>query len=257
MGLFDRKICSICGEKIGLIGGALGIRKLEDGNLCKDCQNKLSPFFSDKKHSTVEEIKEQLAYREENKKDVAAFHTTRTIGAGHRKIYLDEDAKKMMITSSSNVIAANPDVISFSQVTGVVFSVDESHTEEKKDGPEGKKVSYEPPHYVYSYDFDAVFSINHPYFSSVKVQLNGNDVSFKTIGGAPNPLVIKMNAAYQQYMAMGEELKKLFDAEYAATREERAAEKKPKTAVNCPSCGATTIPDAHGCCEYCGSALEK
>ena len=23
----------------------------------------------------------------------------------------------------------------------------------------------------------------------------------------------------------------------------------------CPSCGATTIPDAKGCCEYCGGAL--
>ena len=33
MGLFDKKYCDICGEKIGLLGN----RKLEDGNLCKDC----------------------------------------------------------------------------------------------------------------------------------------------------------------------------------------------------------------------------
>ena len=32
MGLFDKKICDICGEKIGLLGN----RKLDDGNLCKD-----------------------------------------------------------------------------------------------------------------------------------------------------------------------------------------------------------------------------
>lgn len=31
MGLFDKKYCDICGEKIGLLGN----RKLEDGNLCK------------------------------------------------------------------------------------------------------------------------------------------------------------------------------------------------------------------------------
>ncbi len=31
MGLFDKKYCSICGEKIGFLGN----RKLEDGNLCK------------------------------------------------------------------------------------------------------------------------------------------------------------------------------------------------------------------------------
>ena len=30
MGLFDKKYCDICGEKIGLLGN----RKLEDGNLC-------------------------------------------------------------------------------------------------------------------------------------------------------------------------------------------------------------------------------
>ena len=33
MGLFDKKVCDICGEKIGLLGN----RKLDDGNLCKDC----------------------------------------------------------------------------------------------------------------------------------------------------------------------------------------------------------------------------
>ncbi len=50
MGLFDKKYCDICGEKIGLLGN----RKLEDGNLCKDCAKKLSPWFSDRRRSTVE-----------------------------------------------------------------------------------------------------------------------------------------------------------------------------------------------------------
>ncbi len=46
MGLFDKKYCSICGEKIGLLGN----RKLEDGNLCKDCAKQLSPWFSERRH---------------------------------------------------------------------------------------------------------------------------------------------------------------------------------------------------------------
>ena len=45
MGLFDKKYCSICGGKIGFLGN----RKLEDGNLCKDCAGKLSPWFSDRR----------------------------------------------------------------------------------------------------------------------------------------------------------------------------------------------------------------
>jgi len=64
MGLFDKKYCDICGDKIGFLGN----RKLEDGNLCKNCAAKLSPWFSDRRRSTVAEIKEQLAYRKKIKK---------------------------------------------------------------------------------------------------------------------------------------------------------------------------------------------
>lgn len=63
MGLFDKKYCDICGKKIGLLGN----QKLEDGNLCKDCAKQLSPWFSDRRRSTVEDIKRQLAYREEGR----------------------------------------------------------------------------------------------------------------------------------------------------------------------------------------------
>lgn len=63
MGLFDKKNCDICGEKIGLLGN----RKLDDGNLCKNCASKLSPWFEERRHSTVEDIKRQLEYREKTK----------------------------------------------------------------------------------------------------------------------------------------------------------------------------------------------
>ena len=62
MGLFDKKYCDICGEKIGLLGN----RKLENGNLCKNWCKKLSPWFTYRRNSTVEEIRAQLTYREEN-----------------------------------------------------------------------------------------------------------------------------------------------------------------------------------------------
>ena len=55
MGLFDKKYCDICGAKIGLLGN----RKLEDGNLCKNCAAKLSPWFSDRRQSTVAETGSQ------------------------------------------------------------------------------------------------------------------------------------------------------------------------------------------------------
>ncbi|MGN0542662.1 MAG: DUF4428 domain-containing protein, partial [Acutalibacteraceae bacterium] len=84
MGLFDKKFCDICGEKIGLLGN----RKLEDGNMCKDCAKKLSPFFSDRRSSTIDEIKQQLAYREQNKQVLAGFTPNLTFGE-EKKIYVD------------------------------------------------------------------------------------------------------------------------------------------------------------------------
>ena len=98
MGLFDafkKKECSICGGEIGLLGN----RKLEDGNMCKNCAAKLSPWFSERRSSTVEEIKAQLDYREANKEKVAAFRTTRTLGET-TKVLLDEDAGRFMVASA-------------------------------------------------------------------------------------------------------------------------------------------------------------
>lgn len=50
--LFEKKECAICGGEIGLLGN----RKLEDGNMCKACASKLSPWFDERRHSTVEQI---------------------------------------------------------------------------------------------------------------------------------------------------------------------------------------------------------
>ena len=38
-------------------------------------------------------------------------------------------------------------------------------------------------------------------------------------------------------------------------REEMAAANAPKIKVTCPACGASTLPDANGCCEFCGSPV--
>ena len=39
--LFEKKDCEICGGEIGLLGN----RKLVDGDMCKKCAAKLSPWF--------------------------------------------------------------------------------------------------------------------------------------------------------------------------------------------------------------------
>lgn len=172
MGLFDKKYCDVCGEKIGLLGN----RKLEDGNLCKDCAAKLSPWFSDRKQSTVEEIKEQLAYREANKDAVAAFHATRTFGTG-TKIMLDEDNMKFLVTSASNLANANPDVLNFSDVTGCNLEIDESSSEITTKDADGKSVSYNPPRYEYDYDFYMTIDVSNKYFNRMRFRLNNSTLT--------------------------------------------------------------------------------
>ena len=186
MGLFDKKYCSICGEKIGFLSN----RKLEDGNLCKNCSAKLSPWFSDRRSSTVEEIREQLAYREENRNAVAALHVTRSYGED-TKVLIDEDAGKFIVTRARNYTDANPDVIDFSQVTGVDLDIDEERSEEYTTDKENKRVSYNPPRYTFSYDFYVVIRVNHRYFDEMRFKLNSSSVETTPSGGVP--LVRKPN----------------------------------------------------------------
>ena len=218
-GLFEKKNCDVCGNKIGLLGN----RKLEDGNLCKDCAAKLSPWFSERRHSTLAEIKQQLQYREENKNAVALFNTTRTFGK-YYKIYLDDNAMKFMVTNSSRIAEANPDVLDFAQITGCDLDINESRSELKQKNAEGKQVSYDPPRYEYSYNFYCTIRVNAPYFDDMRFLLNTGSVrtgeqamtqsysgwnirAAQTGAGFRNPGVNE----YYEYLNMGNEIKQALE----------------------------------------------
>jgi len=252
MGLFDKKFCSICGDKIGLLGN----RKLTDGNLCKNCAAKLSPWFSERRNSSTQEIREQLEYREANRGAVASFHVTKSLGDGMR-LLLDEDRQQFVVTRARDLVEANPDVLSFSQVTGVEIDIDEDRSEVKTKDREGKPVSYNPPRYVFSYDFDVIISVNHPYFNEIRYQLNPSGIKINPDAPVPanramNP---RLNRDYREYEALANEIKSTLQNVRRQVREEIRAAAAPKQAVTCPWCGATTTPDASGCCEYCGGAV--
>lgn len=253
--LFDKKTCDICGGEIGLLGN----KKLEDGNCCKECAGKLSPWFNERRHSTVADIKAQIDYREENRNTVAKFHTTRSFGED-MNVLLDEDQQLFMVTRARNLTEANPDVLSFSQVTGCDLVISENRTEEMreirdKDG-NTKRVSYNPPRYVYRYDFYIIIRVNHPYFDEMKFKLNRSSVEVEVTGRTTAGVVPgKRNIDYQDYERMGKEIKQALTSIRTQVRKEAQAAAAPKAAVTCPYCGATTIPDASGCCEYCGGAV--
>ena len=358
MGLFDKKYCDICGAQIKLLGN----KKLEDGNCCKDCVSKLSPWFSDRRHSTVEEIKAQIEYREANKAEVEAFNVTRTIG-DNTKVLIDEDQKKFIVTSSSKWRDCNPDVIPFSSVTGCNTRIDESKSEITTKGPDDHEVSCNPQRFSFDYDFYVTIHINNPFFDEINFRINSSSVEevvtvqnqgsnapmgaphpgmnapaggprpgmnapaggprpgmnapaggprpgASTPAGGPRPgmnapaggprpgmnapaggprpgmnapaggprpganvpggsmvggsaATISVDAVtntnhgteYTNYENALAELKELFTGIRETTRSEAAAAAAPMVPVKCPNCGATGLPTASGCCEYCGSAL--
>lgn len=238
MGLFDKKFCDICGEKIGLLGN----RKLDDGNLCKDCASKLSPFFSDRRNSTVEDIRQQLAYREDNKHKVAAFNPTKVIG-GDMKIYFDEDKRQWLTSRARSWRETNPDVMDYSQVTGCTLDIDETRRELMRKDSEGKLVSYNPPRYKYSYDFDMTIHVNSPWFSEIEFRVNDDDVEQR--GGV----------AYREAQAKADEIKETLMQARDEQRAAAVAAAASRASMKCPYCGAVIVPDANGKCEFCGSVI--
>lgn len=251
MGLFDKKYCGVCGDKIGLFGN----RKLTDANLCKNCAAKLSPWFSDRRSSTLEEIKAQLAYREENKQKVAAFHPTLTLGK-NTKVLIDEDARRFLVTSERNWQNANPDVIDIGDVTGCHIDVDEDRTELKQKDAEGKEIPYNPRRYEYEYDFYCEIAVNNPYFTEIRFRINSSSIHGESIA-KPNGMILTppISVEYRECQEIGEQIKKALMEGRSKVRAEAAKEAEPKKPVVCPFCGATTTPDASGCCEYCGAPV--
>ena len=171
--LFEKRQCSICGKEMGLTER----KELSGGNLCDDCAEKLSDWFSTdaRKRSTPQQIQEQLAYREQNRQAVAQFRATRTIG-NTTKVYLDEMNRKFMVSSASNLQEDNPDVIDASAITNVAVDIDESKHELRTKNEEGRSVSYNPPRYDYSYDFYVDIDVSHPYCSHRRIKVNSSSV---------------------------------------------------------------------------------
>ena len=234
MGLFDKKTCDICGDSIGLLGN----RKLEDGNMCKNCAARLSPFMTNRRRTTIAEIKEHLAYRDANKDAVAAFNVTRTLG-NNTKVLLDEDNHKFIVTSASKWRDSNPDVMDYAMATGCYTEIKENQTEIKRTNADGKTESYNPKRYKTDYNFHTTIHINSPWFDEINFKINTNTIEQRG------------SVEFKEAERTSEEIREALTSVRQEVRDAQA----PKMAQTCPKCGASTIPDASGCCEYCGTAL--
>lgn len=278
--LFEKKVCSICGGEIGLLGN----RKLEDGNCCKNCARKLSPWFEERRHSTVDQIKEQLAYREENAKALQGFRVSKVIGERY-KMYIEEVngvPTRFLVSDADSYMDENPDIIEFKDLLSCTSDVQSDEREVKRDDGNGNEVSYSPPRYETDYDFHIKMQIgNNPYFDDIEFQLNSNTVTLETRGATTGNFMglrftngpVDLSSPheqqrYQEYMDMCQEIEQVVQRsrmspqEVAAAAEPQIAEPQaaepqaaepqaPAGPKFCPNCGAAA--DGGKFCQYCGA----
>ena len=191
MGLFSKKNCCICDGKVGLLGGL----KLKDGHLCKECKKKLSPFFDGAKESTIDDIKKQLASREENYKKLDSLEINKIYGE-FGVILIDEKNKKFVavkdtsdglfkspktVKSIEDVKDKNPDIIDFKDIEDVDVKVIQTLREEKQT-VNGQQVSYNPKHYTYMIGFDIIIKVNHPYIKLMRISIKNGTVQIYNEG---------------------------------------------------------------------------
>ena len=221
MGLFDifkKKDCEICGKEVGMFG----YKKLEDGEICKDCVKLLSPFFSERRHSTVEQIKAQIASREQNKKELETFRENVSLGE-YNKIFIELNGgipSRFVISASDNYREANADIITFKNVSSYEIDIRDSRNEEKYTNDKGERVSYSPPRYTYSYDFYLKLQITGiPYIDDISVRLNSSSLYLETVeqrsgilGGimGNNGFDPMLYPEYREYKALCDELSEYF-----------------------------------------------
>lgn len=273
--LFEKKECAFCGCEIGLLGN----RKLEDGNMCKECAKKLSPWFDDRRHSTVAQIQEQLDYREANLEKVAAFTVTRMLGE-ETKVYLDENAGVFMVTDAKKYQDVNPDVVPIADITGVNLDIDERRDEILRRNSDGELESYMPPRYRYYYDFFITIYVRNPYFEEMRFKLNPHVVEVRdrevltgAVAGIDAALNIlsgnavsgrPMDATYQLYCDMADEIRTVLMGARDGARSAEAAQAAaaaapaPQAAARpafCPNCGAAVTSGTARFCEHCGGPL--
>lgn len=279
MGLFDafkKKDCEICGKEVGLFG----YKKLEDGEICKDCVKLLSPWFDDRRHSTVAQIKQQLAYREENRAALNTFRPTVAFGERYtlRAELVNGVPTRFVVERTDSYKEENADIISFRDVTSFNIDVQESKQELMARNSKGEEVSYNPPRYEYSYDFYAEIHVNHPYFDEISFQLNRDSVELETVERRPGFGTVRtgfdptLYPEYRQHRGECDELEELFQAGMqrmalkgfapaaqpivqATPVQQPAPEPVPAPSAPkfCPNCGAPA--DGGKFCQSCGSRL--
>lgn len=283
-GILGKKCCSICDKPVNV----MNYRKLKDGNCCKECDAKLSDWFTERGKATVDDIKYQVECRNQNIMKVQNFEVTRIIG-NDTKVYFDENKFQFIISSAKDYKAGNPDVINFLEVVRCEIDVKETKKEMKYKDSTGESKSFNPPCYACSYDFFMEMSVKIPYISNIRFKINkkpidndqelcinlqqggllGNllDVVMpakSNNGKTSNADEVRNCAEYRKCDEIGNEIRDILLYRYRNVMKEidenthrnvmKETDEKLKRII-CPWCDSAIDLDRNGYCDYCGGKL--
>lgn len=238
MGFFAKKNCDICGSKIGLLGN----KKLDDGNMCKDCAKKLSIWFSDRRSTSVSEINDQLAYRKENEARVSNFVVNQKLGVD-TMILVDNSTHSFLVSFTGDIEDDNPDVIKINDVTMCNLDVIESKNEIFQTDKEGRQVSYPIRRYEYFYDFWVTIKVSNPFFDEIRFKLNNYRVEGQS------------RHQYDKYKEAGNQICEVLSSKEIIS--DKIEEELPSEVPSfCSNCGQQVADIEAAFCVSCGQRLK-
>ena len=104
-------------------------------------------------------------------------------------------------------------MLDIASVTSAKLEIQDSRHEEKRQGPDGKEVSYNPPRYRYDYDFYINVTLNHPYVDDMRFRLNRNTLEVYDQSGRTGGFFSgntyspgERDALYQQFRQVGDQI---------------------------------------------------
>lgn len=152
-------------------------------------------------------------------------------------------------------------ILNYLQLTGSHLDIDEGRRELRRTGKDGKQVSYDPPRYEYSYNFDFTITVDTPYFDEMSFRLNPRPIILESEAPSVFSLVRSIdpsyNIEYRRYILLADEMRAAVDQARAVSHAAPTANRvqnipTPAASVEwiCPACGGSNTGKF---CEYCGT----
>lgn len=171
MGLFDKQRCDLCGSK----ASDTDSRMIGTIRLCKTCSEKISPWYSETRCTSIAELTGHLTDRKQNQSLASSFNKSKRFGKTSPYLFIDEPQGLFAVCSEQDLRQGRADILPLSILTGCTYTSDQ--------------------------DFYCILTVNHPYIDEIRFKVN--DLTLKCTPGA---LGVNFEKNIQNYHALCQEI---------------------------------------------------